>query len=86
VTCIPIARQRVSKHIPTTQAHATTGGHSLLGNEPVNSLDNRRRCFPRDPCQRVVRGHSQKKGWSRQYRTVVGRELGQVLQMAVEGG
>jgi hypothetical protein len=31
VTCIPIARQRLCKHILVTHAHATIG-HPLLGN------------------------------------------------------
>jgi hypothetical protein len=36
VTCIPIARQRVGKHFPTT--HATIG-RLLLGNGAVNTLE-----------------------------------------------
>jgi hypothetical protein len=32
VTCIPIARQRVDKHKPST-----IEGHPLLGNGPVNT-------------------------------------------------
>jgi hypothetical protein len=35
VTRIPIARQRVGKHIPANQAHATIG-HRLLRSGPVN--------------------------------------------------
>lgn len=30
VTCIPIARQRVGKHVPT-HVHVTVVGHPLLG-------------------------------------------------------
>jgi hypothetical protein len=36
VTCIPIARQRVGKHIPATHANAIIG-RLLLGNGPVNT-------------------------------------------------
>jgi hypothetical protein len=36
VTCIPIARQRVDKHIPATCVHATEEGLPLLGNGAVN--------------------------------------------------
>jgi hypothetical protein len=36
VTCIPIARQRLYKHVPAKQMHATEG-HPLLGNGPVNT-------------------------------------------------
>jgi hypothetical protein len=35
VTCIPIARKRVCRNIPATQAHATIG-YPLLDNEPAN--------------------------------------------------
>jgi hypothetical protein len=49
VRCIPIARQRVAKHIPATHAHATIG-RLLLGNGAVNTaFNNRRRCFPWGP-------------------------------------
>jgi hypothetical protein len=49
VMCIPIARQRVGKHIPATHAHATIG-RLLLGNGAVNThFNNRRRCFPWGP-------------------------------------
>jgi hypothetical protein len=37
VTCIPIARQRLGKHIPAKHTGATEGG-PLIGNEPVNTL------------------------------------------------
>jgi hypothetical protein len=37
VTCIPIARQRVGKHIPATQAHATVKGDPLLYKRLVNT-------------------------------------------------
>jgi hypothetical protein len=37
VTYIPIARQRVGKHIPTTHKH-TTIGRNLVGNGAVNKL------------------------------------------------
>jgi hypothetical protein len=36
VTCIPIARQRLGKHIPATQEQATIG-YPLLCNRPVNT-------------------------------------------------
>jgi hypothetical protein len=36
VTCIPIARQRLGKHIPAKRTHATEG-RPLLGNGPVNT-------------------------------------------------
>jgi hypothetical protein len=36
VTCISIARQRVGKHIPSTQAHKTIG-RLLPDNGPVNT-------------------------------------------------
>jgi hypothetical protein len=36
VTCTPIARQRVGKHIPVTQAHTT--GRLLQSNGTVNTL------------------------------------------------
>jgi hypothetical protein len=36
VTCMTIARERVGKQIPATQAHVTIEGHSLLGNGPAN--------------------------------------------------
>jgi hypothetical protein len=39
VTCIPIAKQRLGKHIPAKRTHATEG-HPLLGNRPVNKLFN----------------------------------------------
>jgi hypothetical protein len=32
--CIPIARQRLGKHIPAKRTHAT-GGRPLLGNGPA---------------------------------------------------
>jgi hypothetical protein len=35
VTCMPIARQRLGKHIPAT--HENTIGHLLLGNGQVNT-------------------------------------------------
>jgi hypothetical protein len=38
VTCIPVFRQRVGKHIPATYAHATKEGHPLLGNDSVNTF------------------------------------------------
>jgi hypothetical protein len=34
VTCVPITRQRLGKHIPATNAHVTIG-HPLLCNGPV---------------------------------------------------
>jgi hypothetical protein len=37
VTCIPIARQQVGKHIPATHEQATIG-RLLLGNGAVNRL------------------------------------------------
>jgi hypothetical protein len=36
VTCIPIARQRLGKHIPAKHTRATEG-RPLLGNGPVNT-------------------------------------------------
>jgi hypothetical protein len=36
VTCIPIARQRLGKHILATNKHATIG-YPLLGNETVKT-------------------------------------------------
>jgi hypothetical protein len=36
VTCTPIARQRVGKHISAALAYATVEGYPLLGNGPVN--------------------------------------------------
>jgi hypothetical protein len=41
VTCIPIARQRVGKHIPATHVKATAW-LVLLGNGAVNVLRNDR--------------------------------------------
>jgi hypothetical protein len=35
-TCIPIAKQRVGKHIPTTHEHVTIEGHPLLDNGQIN--------------------------------------------------
>jgi hypothetical protein len=40
VTCIPIARQRLSKHIPAKRTHVTEG-RPLLGNGPVNKQSNK---------------------------------------------
>jgi hypothetical protein len=37
VTCTPIARQRVDKHIPATKAHATIEEHQLLNSESVST-------------------------------------------------
>jgi hypothetical protein len=37
LTGILIARQRVGKHIPATDEHATMKGHPLLGIGPVNT-------------------------------------------------
>jgi hypothetical protein len=37
VTCIPIAMQRLGKHIPAKRTHATEG-RPWLGNGPVNTL------------------------------------------------
>jgi hypothetical protein len=68
VMCIPIARQRLSKHIPTTHAH-TTIGHLLLGNGVVNTLLSMGfapRLYNEDLTQLEL-------------------DLGQVLEMAVEG-
>jgi hypothetical protein len=36
VTCIPIARQRLGKHIPRKHTRATVG-RPFLGNGPVNT-------------------------------------------------
>jgi hypothetical protein len=36
VTCTPIARQRIAKHISATNVNATIEGYPLLGNEPLN--------------------------------------------------
>jgi hypothetical protein len=36
LTCTPITRQRLSKHIPATHSHATIG-YPLVGNGPVNT-------------------------------------------------
>jgi hypothetical protein len=38
VTCISIARQRLGKHIPITNVHATIEGYKLLGNGAVNII------------------------------------------------
>jgi hypothetical protein len=46
VKCIPIARQRVGKHIPATHENATIGC-ILLGNNALNRLRQQYRlCFP----------------------------------------
>jgi hypothetical protein len=37
VTCISMDRQRVGKHIPATQVHATIEGHPLLDNGQINT-------------------------------------------------
>jgi hypothetical protein len=51
VTCRPISRQRVGKHIPATHADATIG-RLLLGNGAVNTLfNNRIKCFQWVPCR-----------------------------------
>jgi hypothetical protein len=38
VMCIPIATQRLGKHIPAIHVQATIEGHPLLGNRAVNMV------------------------------------------------
>jgi hypothetical protein len=40
ITCLPIARQRLGKHISATNAHATIEGYPLLSNESVNTVSS----------------------------------------------
>jgi hypothetical protein len=55
VTCISIARQRVSKHIPATHEHGTIG-RLLLGNGAIKRLRQQYRlCSPWGPCNVVIR-------------------------------
>jgi hypothetical protein len=66
---IPIARQRVGKHI------SATTGRLLLGNGVVNTLfNNKKRCFV-GSAPRLYNEDLTQLEW----------ELGQVLEMAVEG-
>jgi hypothetical protein len=55
VRAIPIARQRVAKHIPAINEYATIG-YLLLGNEDVNTMFSvwsvPRRCKGRDKARR----------------------------------
>jgi hypothetical protein len=82
VTCIPNATQRLDKHIPATNvlnnrtpiARQWSCKHDSLTSKTVFSV------------WYVPRGD--KKAQSEEateYRTLVGRELGRVLKMAVEG-
>jgi hypothetical protein len=65
VTSIPIARQPLSKHIPTKRTRVTEG-RPLLGNGAVNKPQQERGCFLRGPCRGVIEGHSQKTRPSRE--------------------
>jgi hypothetical protein len=60
MTYMPIARQRLGKHIPDVTL-STLKGHLLLGiGQSTRILDKRRRCLPWGPCLRIIRGYSQK--------------------------
>jgi hypothetical protein len=60
VTHMPIARQRLDKHIPEVTL-STIEGHSLLGIGPINTHScNRETVFSGCPCRGIIRGQSQR--------------------------
>jgi hypothetical protein len=80
VTCIPTARQRLGKHIPAG-ANASNDRISTARQRSVNTpktiRDNRRSCFPWGSPRDYITGSSKGSSYC--------RELGRVLEMAVEG-
>jgi hypothetical protein len=62
VTNMTIARQRLNKHNPATQEHATIG-RQLLSNVAVNRLPQQDRlCFQFGPCKVVIREANSEAG------------------------
>jgi hypothetical protein len=66
VTCLPISRHRLGKHIPATNVHATIG-YPMLGNGAVNTV------FSVGSVPRSYNGTEMKRRSTAEYTTVVER-------------
>jgi hypothetical protein len=77
---MPIARQRLGKHIPEVTV-STIEGHPLLGNWLIKTDSwQQKTVFSWGPCRVIIRGHSQKNWRStkeyKEYRGVQRNSVG----------